>query len=166
MTNNNNAETAKRIIEALRLSPVADRIPTQYSNLIMPVVDVLPDHSRKDIVLGSAAATASGATAIIQASSTRRTFLTGAMFTFTKDAACANTTSVAGIRVESAETGAVCYPIYINSLNLTAETKTIYVYFKNPIEILRGSYGYLNNFTFLAGNSACSGSLFGYMMDD
>lgn len=137
-----NSSTNKEIISAYGLSNI-DPIP--YPT---PVVNVNP----KDYKLTFNAytnPTSSGANTILTTSSTRKTFITNAQLSFTKNATCDIASGSLALVIKDSK-GLTQHLVGLAILTLTAERGEISVTFDKPVEVAKNYQIQLNG-TFTAG---------------
>ena len=153
-------EDATRIIREGAKLTLAEGFPQVLLPNVVPVMDMTPRFHRFVDFADSASNTSTAAATIRTASTDKDTYVTGAVFGFTKDATSDSPTGRMNFTVviKGQAKNLISLPV----LTLTAQDKQVAISFNPPIKVDRGSAIALGSITNTVGTVVRSGSVFGY----
>lgn len=129
-------ELVQRIIDAFRISVNTDKSPNESMNMVQAIVDVTRPSTQ---ILGNAVHASSSTATIFTASSTKKTYITGFQINWAKDATNDMVTGSNNLTVDVLVSGGR-KNIYDGAvITLTAQTQQVYIQFKEPLLIDKGS---------------------------
>lgn len=129
----NNSEVSKRLIELGKINIATDTVANQIAEKIVPVLDVKPRYDIKGV---SGVRSTTGATTMLTVPTTNRTFLHGAMMSYTANATCDNISVFLTITNVLGNSQVILIAL---KQTTTAESKTLMRDFTVPIELKKGS---------------------------
>ena len=106
-------------------------------------------------------ATSTGSATIFTAASDKDTYLTGVLFSYTKDATC-DMSSASDPGVTATIDGVATNIIRLGTLTLTAQSEAVYISFPIPLKIDRGTAVQLTSVSYTAGTMTRSVVAYGY----
>lgn len=159
-----NSDVTKGLAKNAGIQQSREKTPDELAEKIVPVMETNPELLRKTTFVENYARSATDATVrtIKSSNPNKKTYLTGAMISLVKDAAC-NATASLSITVTLG--GATKTIISIRTLTLTAERADLYINFP-PLEIDPGTDVNLSAFSYAAGNASNIGIIYGYEVDN
>lgn len=158
MATNQNSDTTKAIVEALRLSTANnDIIPSNIVNSIQPVIDVNPASNRRVNIVRNASSSATGSTTLYTTPANQDFFVTNLYFSFDKTAICDAALVYIGVTIDGA-----LRSFSARTLTLTIEPgQVVSIEFPVPIKVDRNTAIVLVG-DFGAGALTKSGTVVGY----
>ncbi len=162
MAMNYNSNLTKEIADVGKLQLSRDKIPNEFADKIIPVVDVNPKHSRYVNFMRTLTLLNGTTGTMYTAPLDKDTYLVGAQLSVIKDATATSLISqIAG----TLEDGNGFQLLSLNGFTLTAQDKCVSISLNNPIKLQRGSTVRVTNGTNVANVSA-SAVILGYTVDN
>ena len=135
MGTQNNSDLSNELRDVLKINQLVDGIPQNFQDIVIPVVDVNPKHSRRCDICRCVTATNFTSVNLLTIDPNKEFFLTNATLSYIKDV-----TSVATvIQISAVIEGVVSQILRLPSLTLTAGTGQIGMSFPIPVRIDRGT---------------------------
>lgn len=159
-----NSNLTKELVDVGKLQVSRDKIPNEFADKIIPVVDVNPKHARITNFILPVTASNSASTSVHTVDSNKETYITDLQLSLSKDAAAVAVIFYVTVQPDYTTTDTAIF--YFNALTLTAEQCINgSLHLKNPIRLKKGSQIYLkaNNAT---GNFRLDGCIFGYTIEN
>ena len=163
MSQNNNSDLTREIIDIGKLQVGRDFVPNIISNQIVPVIDVNPKHSRRINLLKYVNSVTTGSMTAYTTPIGKDFYLTNMQFSMTKDAACDTATGAYSITavVDGVTIRLGMYPI----VTLKEDTLVINMVFPFPIKLDQNT-SIATSQAFAAGLCARTLCIFGYLVDN
>lgn len=160
-----NTSTIKEIRTAAGLS-ISEGFPARLNDSVYPVVDVNPKSYRISRPLGSVELSASGASSIYTASSTKATYITAIQVYILKDSTCDTSDGGLGVNLTPASTNVSTPVILIPVFTLTAQETAFVLSLEHaPIQVSPGSVISFSSNTFTAGKFRRYAVVMGYEVE-
>lgn len=155
-----NTEIIENGVQDLKLSRIADKIPTETSDKIILTYSL--NKIKNGILSANSRSTTTGAgVTFFTASTTKRTFMTGILIAVSADVTADNTTITITAQTADGATKTVGGMI---KQTTTAYSDKLYLSFDEPIELLKGGLvRFINAFT--VGASSSLYNLYGFELD-
>lgn len=158
-----NSDLTKELTEAGKLQTMRDRIPNEFADKVVPVVNVNPKDYRVCNLVVRGTKSTTGDLTILTTSTDRDTYLVGATLAFAKDVTCDAATG--NLSITAVINGQTIYLFSVPIITLTADARVVSFNLVNPIKIDRGT-NIISTGTFTAGTLVRTSNLFGYTVEN
>lgn len=161
---NNNSALSNELRDVLKLQAGRDQFPQLAENKIVPVIDVNPKHARVAGVVVSQVKSTTGTQTMMTTATNKDFYITGATFSFIKDATCDIASGSISLYTQIDGAGGLAF-ITFPVLTTTAQSGYLSLSFTTPIKVDRGVAISFNG-TFTAGAMVRAASIIGYYVDN
>lgn len=163
-----NTDCTKGLAQNAAIQQNVDRVPNELAEKIVPTFETNPALLRRSTVLGYNGSAVTGSVTVVASGSTpptKKTFITGFVFSLSKNAACDIATGLVPITIQPKGLASSTRLASIPVITLTEERMTISHNLSMPIELEPNTgLGYTQ--TFAAGSMASSCAIYGYQIDN
>lgn len=163
MATNYNSELSKEFTEGGKIQISRDRIPTEFAEKVVPVMEVNPKFFRRINILSTSNKPTTGANTAYTTPTDRDFFLTNVQFSLIKDSTCDQATGT--VTLTSTQDGVSKTIVAIPVITLTAQSESIQVNFPYPIKLDRGVI-VTTTATYTVGVMVRQTNLQGYTVDN